>query len=80
MGSAMKIFTATAMMIALLTVPAYSQSKEAVEEQKKEQKKRAEEAERDYNAVLKRTTPQTTNVPTDPWQNVRPSTPSKPKQ
>jgi hypothetical protein len=81
----MKTFTTTAVTIALLTVPAYSQGKGSAppdpkaEEQKMEERKRAREIEQEYNASVKRTAPQTTN-PSDPWQSVRPSNPSKPKQ
>jgi hypothetical protein len=83
---AMKTFTATAVLIALLTVPAYSQKKGGgvppdpkAEEEAREQKKRAKEIERDYNASVKKTPPQATTVPSDPWQNIRPSAPSNPK-
>jgi hypothetical protein len=81
----MKTFTMTAVTIALLTGPAFSQGKglapdPKVDEEKMEEKRRAEEIERDYRASVKRTKPQTTGVPTDPWQNLRPSSPSKPKQ
>ena len=80
----MKTFTTTAVALALLTVPAYSQGKGGAapdpkaEAEKIEQKKRAQEIERDYKASIKRTTPQT-SVPSDPWHDVRPS-PSKPQQ
>jgi hypothetical protein len=85
LGLAMKTFTITAVTIALLTVPAYSQGKGSAPDPKAEaeaieQKRRDEDIERDYKAWIKRTKPQTTNVPSDPWQNVRPSTPAKPKQ
>jgi hypothetical protein len=82
----MKTFTMTAVTIALLTVPAYSQGKGSAppdpkaEEQKREERKKAREIEQEYNASVKRTTPQTTTNPSDPWQSIRPSTPSKPKQ
>jgi hypothetical protein len=83
----MKTLTRTAMTIALLTVPAYSQGKGGAAPDPKadaeamEQKKRAEEIERDYKASVKRTKPQSTEAPSDPWQSVRPSSsPPKPKQ
>jgi hypothetical protein len=85
LGSAMKTFTATAVIIALLTVPAFSQQGKGsapdpkAEAEKVEQKKRAQEIERDYKALIKRTTPQSTSVPSDPWHDIRPS-PSKPQQ
>jgi hypothetical protein len=80
----MKTLTTTAMTIVLLTVPAYSQGKGAAPDPKAdaeaiEQKKRAEEIERDYKASVKRTKPQSTEAPSDPWQSVRPSSPAKPK-
>jgi hypothetical protein len=82
-GCAMKTFTTTAVMLALLTVPAYSQGKGSApdpkaEAEKIEQKKRAQEIERDYKASLKRTTPQSA-APSDPWRDLRPSA-SKPQQ
>jgi hypothetical protein len=82
---AMKTLTTSAMTIALLTVPAFSQGKGSAPDPKAdaevmEQKKRAEEIERDYKASVKRTKPQATEVPSDPWQSVRPSSsPPKPK-
>jgi hypothetical protein len=78
----MKTLTTTAMTIALLTVPAYSQGSAPdpkADAEAIEQKKRAEEIERDYKASVKRTKPQTTGAPSDPWQSVRPSSPAKPK-
>jgi len=78
----MKTFTTTAVMLALLTVPAYSQKGSPpdpkAEAEKVEQKKRAQEIERDYKASLKRTTPQSA-TPSDPWRDLRPSAP-KPQQ
>src|SRR4051812_47785685 len=84
-GFAMKTLTTTAMTLALLTVPAYSQGKGSAPDPKAdaevvEQKKRAEEIERDYKASVNRTKPKATEAPSDPWQTVRPSSPAKPKQ
>ncbi len=81
----MKTITTATVTIALLTMPAFSQGRgdapdPKVEGEIMEQKKRTQEIERDYNAMVKRSKPQTTDVPSDPWQNVRPSTPSTPSK
>jgi len=88
----------TAVVIALLTAPAHSQTMQQRQEergknvtktpmqiQEEERAQRALQADRDYDAAMKRskaTTPSTATPSTapDPWQNVRPdpSTAKKP--
>jgi len=81
----------TAVMIALLTAPAHSQTMQQRQEERgstvtktpmqkleEERAQRALQADRDYEAAMKRskaTTPSTATPSTapDPWQNVRPS-------
>ncbi len=80
----------TAVMIALLTAPAHSQTMQQRQEERgstvtktpmqkleEERAQRALQADRDYDAAMKRskaTTPSTTpSTAPDPWQNVRPS-------
>ena len=76
----------TAVMIALLAAPAYSQSMQQREEergknvtktpmqiQEEERAQRAFQADKDYDAAMKRSKAATPSTPPDPWQNVRPS-------
>ena len=80
----------TAVMIALLTAPAHSQTMQQRQEERgttvtktpmqkleEERAQRALQADRDYDAAMKRSkaiTPSTTpSTAPDPWQNVRPS-------
>ena len=90
----MKFFTAISAFFAFLLVlsasPAFSQiglgqqdkfSRDpAMEEELKEKKKSTKEIEKEYDAVVKRTNRQTTSATYDPWQNIRPSSPSSAKQ
>jgi hypothetical protein len=88
---AMKVSTATLILCALACVlvasPAFAQGQTKnwaqdprQEEDLKEQKKTAKEIEKEYNAVVKRTNSQTTSAASDPWANIRPSSPEKAKQ
>ena len=76
----------TAVMIALLTAPAHSQSMQQRQEergksvtktpmqiQEEERAQQALQAERDYDAAMKRSKATTPSAAPDPWQNVRPS-------
>ena len=76
----------TAVMIALLTAPAHSQSiqqrqeerggkvtKTPMQIQEEERAQRAFQADKDYEAAMKRSKTATPSAAPDPWQNVRPS-------
>jgi hypothetical protein len=76
----------TAVMIALLTAPAYSQSmqqrqeergsnvtKTPMQKQEEERAQRALQVEKEYDAAVKRSKATTPSAAPDPWQNVRPS-------
>jgi hypothetical protein len=80
----MRTLLMSAVAIALLTAPAFSQGKNEADPKADaeaiEQKKRAQEIEREYNASVKRTKPQKTEAPSDPWQSVRPASPPAPKR
>jgi len=75
----------TAVMIALLAAPAHSQSMQQRQEERgknvtktpmqieeEERAQRALQAEKDYDAAMKRSKATTPNTVPDPWQNVRP--------
>jgi hypothetical protein len=88
----MKFFTAISAFFAIFCVlsasPAFSQVGQQdkfgrdpnLEEEMKEKKRSTKELEKEYDAVVKRTNRQTTSATYDPWQNIRPSTPSNAKQ
>ena len=87
----MKVSTATlilcALACALLASPAFAQAQRdkwaqdpRQEEDAKEAKKNAKEIEKEYNAVVKRTNTQTSSAASDPWANIRPSSPANAKQ
>ena len=76
----------TAVMIALLTAPAHSQTIQQRQEERgstvtktpmqkleEERAQRALQADRDYDAAMKRSKATTPSTVPDPWQNVRPS-------
>jgi len=76
----------TAVMIALLTAPAHSQSMQQRQEERggtvtktpmqkleEERVQRALQADRDYDAAMKRSKTMVPSTVPDPWQNVRPS-------
>ena len=76
----------TAVMIALLTAPAHSQTMQQRQEERgstvtktpmqkleEERAQRAFQADRDYDAAMKRSKAATPSTPPDPWQKVRPS-------
>jgi hypothetical protein len=75
----------TAVVIALLTAPAHSQSMQQRQEergknvtktpmqiQEEERTQRAFQADKDYEAAMKRSKATTPHIVPDPWQNVRP--------
>lgn len=81
----MEKIAVAAVMIALLTAPAHSQSMQQRQEergknvtrtpmqiQEDERAQRALQAEKDYDAAMKRSKATTPSTATDPWQNVRP--------
>jgi hypothetical protein len=88
----MKFFTAISAFFAIVFVlsasPALSQLGQQdkfgrdpnLEEEMKEKKRSTKEIEKEYDAVVKRTNRQTTSATYDPWQNIRPSSPSSAKQ
>ncbi len=76
----------TAVMIALLTAPAHSQSMQQRQEERgknvtktpmqieeEERAQRALQVEKEYDAAVKRSKATTPSTAPDPWQNVRPS-------
>ena len=76
----------TAVLIALLTAPAHSQSMQQRQEERggkatktpmqieeEERAQRAFQVEKDYEAAMKRSKATTPNIAPDPWQNVRPN-------
>ena len=76
----------TAVMIALLTAPAHSQTTQQRQEERggnvtktpmqileEEKAQRAFQADRDYEAAMKRSKATTPSTAPDPWQKVRPS-------
>jgi hypothetical protein len=75
----------TAVMIALLTAPAHSQTTQQRQEERgvnvtktpmqileEERAQRAFQADRDYEAAMKRSKATTPSTVPDPWQKVRP--------
>jgi hypothetical protein len=79
----MRLVTTGAVIMALVSGPAFSQSRGApdpkAEAEAMEQKKRAQDIEREYKALVKKTAPQAT-APSDPWENIRPAPPAKPQR
>ena len=91
----MKFLSATCAFFALFLVqlsPAFAQlgvsgqqqdkfgRSPQMEQELKDKEKDTKEIEKEYNAVVKRTgASQTSSSSSDPWQNIRPSTPSKAK-
>jgi hypothetical protein len=76
----------TAVMIALLTAPAHSQSMQQRQEERgksvtktpmqildEERAQRAFQVEKDYEAAMKRSKATTPSTVPDPWQKVRPA-------
>ncbi len=72
----MRKFAAAAVMLALLTGPAFAQGKkgsatnEVMQKQEDEQKRRNKDIDKDYNETMKRSKGQAAPA-YDPWQNVR---------
>jgi hypothetical protein len=90
LGAAMKrgiAFIAALAGLAVLTGPLYAQGSRrqqaptALQEQELQKKKDAEKAEREYEAMMKKTRGQAaTPERVDPWQNMRSADDGKPKQ
>jgi len=72
----MRKFAAAAVMLALLTGPAFAQGKKGAGPntqlplQEEEQKRRNKDIDKDYNETMKRSKGQAAPA-YDPWQNVR---------
>jgi len=85
----MRYLMGIGVVLALLMGPAFSQQKDAdsettnqkAEAEKAEEARQAQEIERKYKEVIKKTAPTTTTkVSNDPWQSVRSSaSPAKSK-
>jgi hypothetical protein len=74
----MKTLAIAALTTVLLTVAAYAEDK--AEAEAAERKRKAQEIERQYRDSLKRTRTQPGAASTDPWADLRPAAPAKPKR